>query len=157
MSHQVRQISSTRIESLEILRRAVSSVHIPELKTNLFLNTDLKQARYYGNYMDTCDAVITYARPLTDIEKGQHYEIAVKRGEEEVDGRKIPVFNLFADTHASDRAMGEKLSKVFEEYEINMLSDVAAQNGAISCEEVTDAGQFEIPSGYRCVRITTPN
>jgi hypothetical protein len=157
MSHQVRQISAVQIDSLDLLGLAVSSVHVPSLGTNLRLNTEAKQARFWNGHMDTCDAVITYARPLTDTEKSVHYEIAVKR--ELADGpnnTKVPVFALYADTHASDRDMENKLNAVFEEYEISKLRRVGQEQGALEVEEVTNAGEFEIPDGYRCIKITTP-
>lgn len=156
MSHQVRQISSVQIDSIDLLARAVSAVYVSNLKTNLRLDPSAKQARFWNGHLDSCDAVITYVRPLTEQEQMSNYEIAVKRETATVNGSQVPVFNLYADTHASDREMENKLNKVFEEYEIAKLQAVAQETGALDFQEVTSAGDFEIPQGYRCVKIVVP-
>lgn len=154
MSHQVRQVSQVQLRDLTLLGRAVGSIQVPSLGTHLVLDQNKKEARYYGSYRDACDAVITYARPLTAEEQTRHYEIAVKREEAVINGQKVPVFNLYADTHASDRQMEEKIATIFENYIIT--GDIAreAQNmGAVETREIHEG----VPAGYRRVRIYLPN
>ena len=152
MSHQVRQLANVQFTSLEVLRRALPSVHIEALNTHLVLDELRKEARYWGGNTDRCDAVITYARPLTDQEKQGHYEIAVKLESDRINGVATPVYRLYADSNAGDRKMEEKLGKIAEEYTIQgPIRKRATAMGALEVKEVSGA-----PSGYRRIRVTVP-
>lgn len=155
MSHQIKQITSIQIQSLVLLGQAVSQIEIPSLGTFLWLDTDKKSARYYNGNRDTCDAVITYGRELTQEEQCSNYEIAVKRAIEKVDGVDTTVYHLYADTY--DMSMGEKIATVFEEYIMSDLSETAMTQGAFEAQEVYEAGEFAIPDGYRCMKLSYHN
>lgn len=155
MSHQTRQTSKfVTITDLSLLARAVSSIQIEPLGTHLVLNRDRKEARYWGEHLDEdCFAVITYARDLTPKERQQHYEIAVKEDTREINGVPTKVYDLSADTSASDRTMQKKIADVFEQYQIAVVTDTAMSNGAIEVMEVFD----DVPAGFRKIRCVVEN
>lgn len=156
MSHQTVQTAFVTITDLNLLEQAVQAVTIESLGTNLVLDRNRKSARYYGRAIDSNPknvGVITYGRELTPSEKSHNYEIAVRAGTKKVDGTEMEVFDLFADTHASDRTMQNKIAKVLEGYQIAIVADEMTSLGAIGMEEVTD----EVPEGYRCVEFEVPN
>jgi hypothetical protein len=153
MSEQIKQITSIQIRSLIILEQAVAQIEVESLGTFLKLDRSKKEARYYNGYMDRgCVAVITYGRPLTQAEQQTHYEIAVKQAVEKINGEDVTVYNLFADTF--DKGMGDRVATVFEEYILKSLSETAMENGAFEAEEVLEAGGYEIPAGYRCMKFS---
>lgn len=155
MSHQTVQTAFVTITDLNLLEQAVRAVTIESLGTNLVLDRNRKTARYYGSAIDSNPknvGVITYGRELTPTEKMGNYEIAVRSATKVVDGSEMQVFDLFADTHASDRTMQKKIAQVLEGYQIAIVSDEMTSLGAIGMEEVTEG----VPDGYRCVEFEVP-
>ena len=155
MSHQTKQESIVTVTSLDLLSRAVQCVQIERLGTHLVFDQTRTQARYYGHNIDN-DAnnvgVIGYARELTDSEKMSNYEIAVRRGEKEVGGRTMTVYDLYGDVSASDREMRDKIAKIFEEHQIAVVQEQAQSLGAVSCEEIFN--DEDAPEGYRVMEMT---
>lgn len=151
MSHQTTQRNTfVTITDINLLKRAVRAIQVPGLNTHLVLDTEKKEARYYGNMVDRdCFAVVTYARELTEEEKRSNYEIAVKKSTRDLNGVETTVYDLVADVNASDRSMREKIAKAFEEYQIAVVSSVAEAGGAISVREAPE----EAPEGYRAIEI----
>ncbi len=149
MSHQTKQVNTfVTLTDLTLLGRAVSSINIEALGTRLKLDLDKKEARYYGSYIDRdCFAVITYERELSPDEKSYNYEIAVKKDQREINGVLTTVYDLVADVNASDRSMRDKIAKVFEEYQLAVVTDTALGLGAHSVQEVFD----DVPAGYRAI------
>lgn len=152
MSEQIAQEMAVEIKDLELLRKAVQSIEVPELRTNLVLDTERKSARYYNGNMDRCDAVITYARSLTPSEQSRHYEIAMKR---EPDGKGGFHYRMYADTY--DQTMARKIEAVFEEYIIANTINGALEDGAIESEEVREIEGIELAPGDRALRLVYPD
>lgn len=155
MSHQTKQESIVTVTSLALLARAVQCVQIENLGTHLVFDQSRTQARYYGTNIDNnADnvGVIGYARELTSSEQMSNYEIAVRKGRKEIDGHMMDVYDLYGDVSASDRTMRDKIAKIFEEHQIAVVQDQAANIGAMSCEEVFD--DTDAPEGYRVMEMT---
>lgn len=152
MSHQTKQQAFMQINDLNLLETGVRGIHIEQLKTSLVLNRDQKSARYYGTRMDSdnVEAVITFARPLTDTEKQSFYEIAVKRGKDK-DGN--PTYELFADTNAGDRTMQRRIEQVFENYAIEKIGQDLIGAGATGFSRVEDA---DVPDGFIAMEVQIP-
>lgn len=138
MSHIVKQVGVVEIKNLEFLRRACEFVTDHSLKCNLKLDMSKKEARYWQDNVERCDGVITFGRALTDEEKSRSYEIALK-----ADGKGN--YGMFADTHAGDREITNRINAIQAAYHIEVQKETALAEGFSIVGQVEVApGKFEL-------------
>jgi len=137
MSHQVKQIGAVAVTDIQLLGRACAATEVPEIKTTLKLDMDQKQARYWGGALDQCDGTITFARELNPTDKSKVYEIALRREKvKDARGQMVDGYTLWADTHGVDRGIEDRIGRVFQNYRIEEIKQVAQNDGAVTVQAI---------------------
>ena len=137
MSHQVKQIGAVAITSIELLGRACAATEVPEVKAMLKLDMNQKEARYWGGALDKCDGTITFSRELSPADKSKVYEIALRRDKvQDARGQMVDGYTLWADTHGVDRGIEDRIGRVFQNYRIEEIKQVAQNDGAVSVHAI---------------------